>query len=368
MKKYFYTLIGILIKSKAILSLVKVAKTAKSAKVLVSFISMFISAILYGWKLGIGFGIGFVGLIFIHELGHVWALKKQGYKASLPLFIPFFGAVIFSPPMHDREEEALNGFMGPLWGTIGTIIPLLLLFIWPAQKELMILLVYVGLWINLFNLLLIIRPFDGGRVLQLLGSWYKWIGLTVIITMLIVLKSVGLLFILLLALEDFDLHIKKKLLYSVLIAVALIIGEMFQWQGWLTFVLTNLLLFIIVFATYYTQYKPYLELKKVIDDTPDDVKKLADSVSMTEVHKIQIPANPSSFQDFFLISQEDRFKYSEYLRAQKKIVKYTGTNKEDTRPYPVTATKIKWVVYWVLLTALLICGMIIITPYMPVIK
>ena len=51
MKKYFYTLIGILVKSKAILSLVKVAKTAKSAKVLVSFISMFISAILYGWKL-----------------------------------------------------------------------------------------------------------------------------------------------------------------------------------------------------------------------------------------------------------------------------------------------------------------------------
>jgi len=47
-------------------------------------------ALLGGWW----FGLGLVGLIFVHEIGHVLELRRQGVPASAPLFIPFLGAFV----------------------------------------------------------------------------------------------------------------------------------------------------------------------------------------------------------------------------------------------------------------------------------
>jgi hypothetical protein len=43
---------------------------------------------LFGWK----FAAGIVLSIYVHEMGHVWALRQFGIAASAPMFIPFLGA------------------------------------------------------------------------------------------------------------------------------------------------------------------------------------------------------------------------------------------------------------------------------------
>src|SRR4051812_11181466 len=63
-------------------------------KILTTSGSMLVSvaayALIWGWK----FGAGFVALIFIHEMGHVLQLRREGIKASAPMFIPFLGAYV----------------------------------------------------------------------------------------------------------------------------------------------------------------------------------------------------------------------------------------------------------------------------------
>jgi hypothetical protein len=57
-------------------------------------VSMLISIVVYSMLFGLMFSTGFVALILIHELGHVFAMKYYRLRASPPIFIPFLGAVI----------------------------------------------------------------------------------------------------------------------------------------------------------------------------------------------------------------------------------------------------------------------------------
>src|SRR3954470_11623348 len=47
-------------------------------------------ALIWGWQ----FAVGFVLLLFVHEMGHVIQLRREGVPASAPMFIPFLGAVV----------------------------------------------------------------------------------------------------------------------------------------------------------------------------------------------------------------------------------------------------------------------------------
>ena len=49
-------------------------------------------SLFWGWE----FAAGFVVLLFVHEMGHVIQLRREGIKASAPMFIPFLGAAIFA--------------------------------------------------------------------------------------------------------------------------------------------------------------------------------------------------------------------------------------------------------------------------------
>ena len=72
--------------------------------------------LLFGW----GFAAGFVVLLFVHEMGHVIQLRREGIKASAPMFIPFLGAVITSQSLGDNAlAEARVGLAGPILGTLG---------------------------------------------------------------------------------------------------------------------------------------------------------------------------------------------------------------------------------------------------------
>ena len=129
--------------------------------------TMFISIVAYGLAFGWPFAVGFVLLLFVHEMGHVIQLRREGVEASAPIFIPFLGAMIAAKSLgKDAVAEARVGLAGPILGTIGTLIPLA---IWLATgSDLWRALAYVGFFINLINLLPVL-PLDGGRAMAVLG-------------------------------------------------------------------------------------------------------------------------------------------------------------------------------------------------------
>src|SRR3954467_1250895 len=76
-------------------------------------------ALLWGWK----FAVGFVLLIFVHEMGHAVMLRGRGVKAGWSVFPPFLGAFISmkSQPA-SVYEEAESALAGPLAGTLGAVV------------------------------------------------------------------------------------------------------------------------------------------------------------------------------------------------------------------------------------------------------
>ncbi|MDX6622543.1 MAG: hypothetical protein QOE75_475 [Solirubrobacterales bacterium] len=129
--------------------------------------TMFVSIAAYALAFGWPFAVGFVLLLFIHEMGHVIQLRREGVEASAPVFIPFVGAVIAVESLgRDAAAEARVGLAGPILGTAATLIPLA---IWLATgSDLWRALAYVGFFINLINLLPVL-PLDGGRAMAVLG-------------------------------------------------------------------------------------------------------------------------------------------------------------------------------------------------------
>lgn len=194
-------LIAILAKSSKLL---KIAKFFKVAKPLVLVISMSISAIAYAFMLGPWLSILFVTLLFLHEMGHVVAMKIKGFDTPTPVFIPFLGAVIFAPRFKDRYTEAFVGYGGPLLGTIASLAIFSIWSLMPKDTSTAHILIvgsYLGTYLNLFNLIPI-SPLDGGRITQAVGKWFIYIGLTGLAVFSMTFRQPVILYIWILVLMD----------------------------------------------------------------------------------------------------------------------------------------------------------------------
>src|SRR3954447_24966389 len=158
--------------------------------------SMLVSILAYQLIFGWAFSIGFVLLLLLHELGHVFQLRREGIKASAPMFIPFMGAVISAKSMgDDAGAEARVGLAGPILGSIATLVPL---GIWLATgSDFWQALAFIGFFLNLFNLVPVL-PLDGGRAMAALSPWIWLAGLAGLIAMVFFFPSPILLIILLL--------------------------------------------------------------------------------------------------------------------------------------------------------------------------
>jgi Zn-dependent protease len=125
-------------------------------------------ALLWGWQ----FGLGFVLLLLVHETGHAIQLRREGMKATAPVFIPFLGAYIGMKEMpKNAAVEARVGLAGPVLGSIGCLVPLALYAI--TGNNLFRALAFIGFFLNLFNLLPIV-PLDGGRAMAAISP-FVWI-------------------------------------------------------------------------------------------------------------------------------------------------------------------------------------------------
>ncbi len=141
---------------------VVVGAIAKFGFAFAKFASIFIAvggyALIWGWQ----FGVGFVLLILVHEMGHYFEARRQGLRPSLPVFIPFLGAyVAIRDARLNPWQHAWIALAGPLVGSAGAAI------VWgygeAIDSQFLQALGYTGFFLNLFNLVPI-GFLDGGQI------------------------------------------------------------------------------------------------------------------------------------------------------------------------------------------------------------
>ena len=144
-------------------------------------LTMLLSVGAYALLFPVWFAVGFVVLIWIHEMGHVLQLKREGIKASAPMFVPFLGAFVAMKEMPKNAlAEARVGLAGPVLGTLGALGAL---GIYAATGNVLFLgLAHVGFLINLFNLLPML-PLDGGRAVGAMSPAFWLIGILMIVAL-----------------------------------------------------------------------------------------------------------------------------------------------------------------------------------------
>jgi len=154
-----------------------------------AFVSVAAYALIWGWQ----FGLGFVLLLFVHELGHVAVAKWQGLPVSAPVFIPFLGALILMKEMPQNAwREAQIALGGPILGSLGAAA------CWAAgaalDSDLLTALAYVGFLINLFNLIPVL-PLDGGRAIGAVHPVFWVLGAAVLVVAAVLWLSPAVLII-----------------------------------------------------------------------------------------------------------------------------------------------------------------------------
>jgi Zn-dependent protease len=189
-------IVAFLAKFKAILLLIPKLKLFTTAGTMLVSVAAY--ALLWGWQ----FAAIFVLLLFVHEMGHVIQLRREGIKASAPMFIPFLGAVISARSLGDNAlAEARVGLAGPVLGSIGAAACIV---VWQATgNDLWRALAFTGFLLNLFNLLPVV-PLDGGRAMAAMAPWMWFAGLVGMVVLAVVFPNPIILLIVVFAgLETF---------------------------------------------------------------------------------------------------------------------------------------------------------------------
>lgn len=192
-------ILGILATAGAlILGKLKFLGILASVLKLKTLLSMGLTIGMYATQWGFPFAIGFVLLIFVHEMGHVIQLHREGIPASAPVFIPFIGAFVAMRGMpRNAYVEAKVGIAGPILGSLGAWAVLAAGAL--AGRPSLAALAHVGLLINLFNLIPV-SPLDGGRIAGAFPRPFWIVGYAIGIVALVLTRSPLLLIVLLVGL------------------------------------------------------------------------------------------------------------------------------------------------------------------------
>jgi Zn-dependent protease len=143
-----------------------------------TIVSLVVSFGGYALFYGPWFAVALVTMIFIHEMGHVVEIRRQGMQATAPIFIPFMGAAIFqkSHPT-DALRQAEIGIAGPIAGTIGATAAFALYG--ATHSPILLLAALIGFYINLFNLIPVWQ-LDGAWILAPVSKWFQAAGFAII--------------------------------------------------------------------------------------------------------------------------------------------------------------------------------------------
>lgn len=122
-------------------------------------------SLLLGWEIG----FIFVGLLVLHELGHLISFRMIGQPWGKIIFMPFLGGVAVSRVPHLRlADDAFCAIMGAGLSVVA-LVPAIIVTTWQVSSPTIVQVAYVIAAIagalNLLNLLPVF-PLDGGRVLR----------------------------------------------------------------------------------------------------------------------------------------------------------------------------------------------------------
>jgi Zn-dependent protease len=144
--------------------------------------SVWLYALFWGWR----FAFVFMLLILVHELGHALFMRAVGVPASMPYFIPGFGALI---TMKGRPasvlQEAYIAYAGPLIGSLAAFA--CFLYGEATGDRFWLAIAYTGFFLNLFNLFPVM-PLDGGRVVGAISPRVWIFGLVALVVSAIAFK------------------------------------------------------------------------------------------------------------------------------------------------------------------------------------
>jgi Zn-dependent protease len=132
---------------------------------------------MYGWALALGLVLS----IYIHEMGHVAAIRHYGLPASAPMFIPGLGAFIRLrgvrlPPIPD----ARIGLASPWYGLGASVVALAVYSI--THIRIWGVIANFGAVINLFNLIPVWQ-LDGSRGMHSLTRLQRAVVLGAVVTL-----------------------------------------------------------------------------------------------------------------------------------------------------------------------------------------
>ncbi len=183
-------LAAIAAKGKALLLLLPKLKLLTTSGTMLVSIGAY--SLIWGWR----FAVGFVVLLLVHEMGHVIQLRREGVRASAPVFVPFMGAVVWAKELGGNAlAEARVGLAGPILGTIGAAACLPIAS--ATGNDLFRALAFTGFFLNLFNLVPVL-PLDGGRAMAAMAPWMWIVGFAVMLGAAIAFPNPIILLILLL--------------------------------------------------------------------------------------------------------------------------------------------------------------------------
>ena len=142
-------------------------KAVKTANVGWAVASATTYSLLFSWK----FALAIMVQLFVHEYGHVHAMRRTGMKVRGMYFVPFLGALaVTEDAFTSRRQQVYVALNGPLWGSLIALVPAAL-WCWTGDPMWATIAAWWAL-INLFNMLPI-SPLDGGRVMQALACSYS---------------------------------------------------------------------------------------------------------------------------------------------------------------------------------------------------
>jgi Zn-dependent protease len=167
--------------------LVKVPALATLFSALVSFGA-------YAWWRGPEFAAGLIVMLFVHEMGHVVEIRRQGMEATAPVFVPFLGAAIFQRQHPSTAlKQAEIGIAGPIAGTLGATAAFLLYT--ATGNQAFLLAAAIGFFLNLLNLIPVWQ-LDGAWILAPVSPWFQVVGLALIGVSVLVFHFASVLLIL----------------------------------------------------------------------------------------------------------------------------------------------------------------------------
>ncbi len=137
--------------------IIKFFKIFKSVKLLLAGATLATYSYLFTWE----FALAIMYAIGVHEMGHVWAMRKTGMPTPGFYFVPLFGGAAIGDRAKSQWQDVFITAMGPSWGLLSALPPTVLYLV--TGEIFWIAIVSFIALINLFNLLPI-YPLDGGRL------------------------------------------------------------------------------------------------------------------------------------------------------------------------------------------------------------